>query len=337
MWSNRWINNNKWIVRFTTYDITYDDDGVLVTLTGVTTDAAGNFIITGLDAGAYDNWSVTLIGCTGTDVTLITLVDPGAPSFTVSRTDPTTCSGADGTITYSGLLASTSYDITYDDGSGSVTVTVMSDASGNIVVTGLTSGGYNGFIVSLLGCVASDASTITLVDPITPTAPVAGSDSVYCIGDVLVDLTAIAGFGGDLNWYSDPGLTTFLATGANFTPTGAGIYYVNEAVLASGCVGPASSVTITVSNCVVIEVEIPTGFTPDNDGVNDTWQIPNLNTMYPNSTVRVFNRWGAILFESNGYPVPWDGGGLPVGSYYFIIAYGDDSVKDATGSVTIVR
>ncbi len=325
----------------TSYDVTYDDDGAPVSIT-VTTDAAGNIVITGLDAGTYDNWIVSLLGCVGTDVTSITLTDPGTPTFTVSGSDPTTCGGTDGTLTFSGLSASTTYDVTYDDGSGPTTVSMTSDAAGDIIITGLGAGSYNGFVVTLSGCIGTDGSTITLSDPPAPGAPVTSGDVTYCDTDPINDLTATASSGGTLNWYSDAGLTTLEGTGTNFTPTGgvgSTTYYVNET--ANGCVGAATPVTVTVQTCVVLEVEIPTGFSPDNDGVNDVWEIPNLNILYPNCVVRVFNRWGNILFESNGYATEWDGTNngqdLPVGSYFFTIDFGDDSVDDVTGSVTIIR
>ncbi|MBT6515706.1 MAG: HYR domain-containing protein, partial [Crocinitomicaceae bacterium] len=60
----------------TTYDISYDDDGVQIDSLGATTDASGNLLISGLDAGDYDSWSADLAGCTGTDATVITLTDP---------------------------------------------------------------------------------------------------------------------------------------------------------------------------------------------------------------------------------------------------------------------
>jgi gliding motility-associated-like protein len=66
----------------------------------------------------------------------------------------------------------------------------------------------------------------------------------------MTDLTATAGFGGTLNWYSDPGLTTNIGTGATLTPgmtMGTTIYYVTESV--GTCVSPASQVSITITNC----------------------------------------------------------------------------------------
>jgi gliding motility-associated-like protein len=71
-----------------------------------------------------------------------------------------------------------------------------------------------------------------------------------------------------------------------------------------------------------IQLDIPNTFTPNGDGINDTWAIKNLDN-YPKSTVNVFNRWGQSVFSSIGYPSPWDGSykgnSLPSGTYYYII------------------
>ena len=213
-----------------------------------------------------------------------------APTFTITFTDPTTCGGSDGTITLSGLQASTNYDLTYDDGAGTVNLgTVTSDASGDFVITGLSAGAYTNFVVSLTGCVGTDNSTITLNDPPTPAAPNAGVDATYCVGDPMADMTAIASLGGTLDWFDDAGLTNQIGTGVTQSPTsttaGTATYYVTET--AAGCTSAPSAVTITIDVCVTLTLEIPTGFTPDGDGVNDVWEIVNLNALYPNNVVTV--------------------------------------------------
>lgn len=85
--------------------------------------------------------------------------------------------------------------------------------------------------------------------------------------------------------------------------------------------------------------EIPTAFTPNNDGINDTWNIKYLNS-YPNNTVDIYDRYGEKLYSSVGYSVPWDGrykgAVLPTGTYYYIINP-KNGRKIISGSVTIIR
>ncbi|WP_164974080.1 PKD domain-containing protein [Filimonas effusa] len=110
--------------------------------------------------------------------------------------------------------------------------------------------------------------------------------------------------------------------------------YVLTAVGEYNCAAK-DSLTVKVLRTVVV----PNAFSPNNDRVNDRWEIPNLSD-YPNSVVSVFNRYGQKVFESRGYATSWDGRSsgkeLPMGTYYYIINLGDGS-KAMTGAVTIIR
>lgn len=86
-------------------------------------------------------------------------------------------------------------------------------------------------------------------------------------------------------------------------------------------------------------IEIPSGFTPNNDNIHDEWVIYGLYD-FPNTIVKVYNRWGQEVFSSNGYNVPWDGKyngvDLPTATYYYVIEL-NDSDKVYNGTVTIKR
>ncbi|GAB4036967.1 gliding motility-associated C-terminal domain-containing protein [Spirosoma gilvum] len=51
---------------------------------------------------------------------------------------------------------------------------------------------------------------------------------------------------------------------------------------------------------------IPTAFTPNADGNNDVWLLPNID-LFPQCEVSIFDRWGELIFFSKGYTQPWDG------------------------------
>ncbi len=87
-------------------------------------------------------------------------------------------------------------------------------------------------------------------------------------------------------------------------------------------------------------LEVPNAFTPNDDGMNDDWQIKNIY-LYPEAKVTVFNKWGKEVFKiSNGYTTPWDGTKnghpLPAETYFYIIYIRDD-IQPYTGPITIVR
>jgi len=87
-------------------------------------------------------------------------------------------------------------------------------------------------------------------------------------------------------------------------------------------------------------VTAPNTFTPNGDGINDTWLIKNL-WAYKDCTVDIFNRNGQKVYTSTGYSqIGWDGryngADLPVGVYYYIInpKHGQ---KVLSGYVAIIR
>ncbi|VAW47221.1 hypothetical protein MNBD_GAMMA03-2058 [hydrothermal vent metagenome] len=88
-----------------------------------------------------------------------------------------------------------------------------------------------------------------------------------------------------------------------------------------------------------VELDIPTGFTPNDDQVNDTWNIENIER-YEDTRVSVYSRTGQLLFESLGYQQEWDGvyNGeiLPPGPYYFVITI-NKFQRNYTGTITILR
>ena len=93
------------------------------------------------------------------------------------------------------------------------------------------------------------------------------------------------------------------------------------------------------------DLHIPSGFSPNNDGINDTWVVRGLE-QYPNHRVRVYNIWNTRVFESENYLNDWDGtnqtqiyfgdGRLPEGTYYYIFDLGNGK-KPLKGFVFIKR
>jgi gliding motility-associated-like protein len=182
---------------------------------------------------------------------------------------------------------------------------------------------------------------VTITINSIPAAPVAGSNATYCDTEVFGAMNAI-GTGGNLTWYNNSALTNVVGTGSSLAPlntVGSTTYYVTETN--NGCESAPSTVVITITVCDTLELTIPTGFTPsDGDGVNDVWELVNLNIMYPDCIVQIYGRWGGLIFESVGYETPWDGkhkGALmPLGSYYFVIDLQDGS-NPIKGTVTIIN
>ena len=95
----------------------------------------------------------------------------------------------------------------------------------------------------------------------------------------------------------------------------------------------------TIKIIVVTPVVIKNTFTPNGDGINDTWNIPAL-AAYPTCTVSIFTRYGTLVYNSNGYPKPWDGtynnSNLPIGTYYYVIDL-KNGKKPLSGYIALLR
>jgi gliding motility-associated-like protein/uncharacterized repeat protein (TIGR01451 family) len=83
---------------------------------------------------------------------------------------------------------------------------------------------------------------------------------------------------------------------------------------------------------------IPNAFTPNGDGVNDTFVIPGLDT-YTQNEIVIINRWGNNVYEKKNYQNDWTGNGLPEGTYFYVLkVFTVGGVWDSyKGYVTLLR
>ena len=89
------------------------------------------------------------------------------------------------------------------------------------------------------------------------------------------------------------------------------------------------------------------GFSPNGDGINDTFSISWLKDDYPNYTMSVYDRNGTLVYRGSISTPDWDGsadrgvvlgdGKLPNGVYYYTIDFGDGTTPQAQGIVYLNR
>ncbi len=207
----------------------------------------------------------------------------------------------------------------------------------NTATTSVTpTSGINGYYLEVsnaTGCSTRDTVMVT-ANPL----PVvnAGQDVVIIQGASTVLGGSPTGPSGAIYYWSPyVGLNDSALANPTATPELTTVYTV-MVTSAEGCIA-SDAVLVTVSPTIVFG----SGFSPNNDGANDLWQIDYIER-YPNCTVEVYNRWGELLFQSVGYHDKWDGTfkgkPLPVGTYYYIINLNDPLFPDAlTGPLTILR
>ncbi len=94
------------------------------------------------------------------------------------------------------------------------------------------------------------------------------------------------------------------------------------------------------------DVIIPESFTPDGDGINDQFVIEGIE-LFPNNTLKIFNRWGVLVFEESQYQNNWDGktqstftingDDLPTATYYYVFDTNDVNKGIVTGYIYLQR
>ncbi|MBK7127760.1 MAG: PKD domain-containing protein [Crocinitomicaceae bacterium] len=193
-------------------------------------------------------------GCTGTPQTFTITVTPN-PVIAVAGTNPTICTGTDGTITITGLAASTAYSVSYtDDGVPVGPLAMTSNAGGSIVITGLNAGAYTNFQVSMGSCVSTSATLITLVDPNPPMVN-DPADQTLCSGNATTAVNFTGTAGATFNWTNSNTSIGLAASGsgniASFTATNATALPITATITVTptlaGCTGTAQTFTITVN------------------------------------------------------------------------------------------
>ena len=187
-----------------------------------------------------------------------------------------------------------------------------------------------------LMCQASDVVTIHSFPPITITNLTLSPQSVAYGSSIQLNADGALYYfwtpdNGSLN---NPNINNPIAT-----PTDSLTIYTVFGMSEYGCKDSAK-VYVYVDN--TMDQFIPTAFTPNNDGLNDVFRVSKL-TFQKLVDFRVYNRWGALIFQTADPTKGWDGTyqGVPedmgVYSYEIIVGMVDGTQKVYKGNVTLIR
>ncbi len=175
-----------------------------------------------------------------------------------------------------------------------------------------------------------------------PTASFTASPPIAPISNALINYNSSASSSNVTSWswnFGENGSSDNTSTMQN--PSHG--YYSNDLftvwLVVSTVHNCVDSISLTV-RIVEDSLVFPNIITPNGDGINDYFDIPNLES-YLSSQLLIFNRWGKKVFEKEPY-LPdndkWDGQGLPDGTYFYILKYqGYLKEGEAKGSITILR
>jgi len=153
------------------------------------------------------------------------------------------------------------------------------------------------------------------------------------------DKGRLNGSGGAIySWTPSTYLSNAGVPNPGFTATQT-ITYVLTVSDASGTCTDDDEVTVIV----VSPIKVPNVITVNGDGSNDTWELENIEG-YPNCIIEIYNRWGNLVWKSEGYPKNWDGTNfrngevLSDGTYFYIIDLQSQIYDEPlTGWVQIIK
>ncbi|WP_161888758.1 lectin-like domain-containing protein [Pontibacter russatus] len=178
------------------------------------------------------------------------------------------------------------------------------------------------------GCESSRVPVRAVVETVPELAPFA---EVIVDEGESVEIQSAPG-GASYIWTPASGLSNTTVANPVAQPAQTTTYTVTVTT-AGGC-----RVTGQVKVIMRKELVIPNAFSPNGDGVNETWEIATLEG-YPDARVEVFDRWGSRLFERTGYIREWNGTlhgkALPQSTYFYVITLSGG--RKLTGSVSIVH
>jgi gliding motility-associated-like protein len=306
------------------------------------------------------NWSN---GSTNADLATL-----GDGAFSVTVTDGNDCPATGGPYTLAAatgvsasittLIGNLSCDLqaigalsAVATGGSNLTYT-WSNGATDSTVTGLAAGTYTVTVTNSNGC--TDTVSQRINAPIIPNldayVSVTGMTSVSVPLNTSVTISA-GSSNFNYNWTSfvDPvtgnaniANPTLNTTTTNPDPEGNYTYIVTASAT-------TNDTTCSVTDTVWVTVEapyqgIPSAFTPDGDGINDTFR-PVMLADDEVSTFRVYNRWGQEVYNGDeahgdGWDGTYKGVAQPAAVYIYVIVYqkaSDPEPKSSKGQFTLIR
>ncbi len=260
------------------------------------------------------------------------------PTVLSSPTDQNVCEGDNAIISFSAIGENISYQWQLDDGSGFIDLNNDANYSGvttatlNINNVPISYDGYT-YRCLLFGDCSPDTSTTTVTlsvfeyPTITPLPVV----EIYAGEQVQLNPTVLNAT--SYSWDPALNVTNANSLDAIFQPLHTTTYTLT-ATNGPGCTATEDFIIR------ILDIEIATAFTPNQDGSNDTWEIKGIEN-YPSNILSIYNSQGILVYAANGYNNEWqgtfNGSPLPMEVYYYVLDLNVENVEIYEGNITLIR
>lgn len=274
---------------------------------------------TNLSAGDYAVTVSSPNACP--NILQVSIGEPSGLSRQLSST-PDTCIGGGGTAQLNVSGGTPPYQYNWSNGAAADSL------------TNLNTGMYTVTTTDADGCSVSDTFNIGYLSGLQIQFSKVKNVSCYDERNGEINATVLGNGALPYTYLWSNNATT---ASINTLDTGAYSLTVSDA---NGC-STEDSTTVLKEVCTSY-VFFPTGFTPNGDGVNDKFK-PKYSQDITKYNVRVYNRWGEMVYEGNDINDGWDGyykGMLqPLGVYVFVSEYrfGQGKLQQASGNITLLK
>ena len=197
------------------------------------------------------------------------------------------------------------------------------------------------YTVSAITCggIVLEKTVTVYVDPI-PELTASDNQFIY-LGDSVTLTASTTSSNARIEWSDENGVLCNDCTTLTVTPMQTTQYRV-AAITPNGCREELVVTVYVSSSCPTANIEVPNIITPNGDGANDLFEV-RFSGLADIRLVRVYNRWGQLIFETYDVNQKWDGtfrGEMldPGVFVYYIEATclnGDSTIK--RGNVTLIR
>ena len=282
--------------------------------------------ITGLTAASYTVTVTDSHFCTATDIVTVTQSSPLLLNASMANVLCPPLQNGWINLPVSGGLGP--YSFYWDNGQST---------SG---LSGLDTGTYHVTVTDSGGCTID--TTFVLINDHALSIRVVPDTATINEGDLVqLGIDAISNGAGNIQytWTPVAGLSCTDCADPNAAPTQTTEYTV-QAITDSGCIA-TSTTTITVDP--QHQIYVPNAFSPNNDGINDFWEIYGYKKAWVYVSVEIFDRWGEKLFESHDMDFKWDGTyvGTPqapgVYTYILTVVNIDGFSSNQKGAITLIK